>query len=266
MDFIYKLYNSDNFVLILTIILIVLVILFVIVLIFGKKDQKLEETKRLQKIELEHAFKEEDKEPVKLETEIKEDALPLEHKEEVKTPFESDAKREEKEVNVFVFEPKQPDIKEEKEEIQDIDLPKRENREEEGIISLEEMDLDDINASLTKDLTNLENIKKEFGQIEIPEIEESNAKTIEQTPKEFKPSTVFSSVYAKDTPPEDNTIIKIEDDSPAKPVLFDQEDDFDLPDLVTTEVKKETPEEPLKNIQESTFTFDDIANETYKLK
>lgn len=57
MDFIYKLYSYDNFTLYLTIALIVLVILFVLVFIFGKKDQKLEETKRLQKIELEKTQK-----------------------------------------------------------------------------------------------------------------------------------------------------------------------------------------------------------------
>ena len=46
MDFIYDLYQNDNFVLYLTIALVILVILFVVVLFFGKKDQKLEETKK----------------------------------------------------------------------------------------------------------------------------------------------------------------------------------------------------------------------------
>ena len=66
MDFIYELYQNDNFVLYLTIALVILIVLFVLVLIFGKRDQKLEETKRLQKIDID-AFKEEKKEETKLE-------------------------------------------------------------------------------------------------------------------------------------------------------------------------------------------------------
>ena len=65
MDFIYDLYQNDNFVLYLTIALVILVVLFVVVLFFGKKDQKLEETKRLQKLELD-TFKEEKTEPTKV--------------------------------------------------------------------------------------------------------------------------------------------------------------------------------------------------------
>ena len=65
-DFIYGLYQNDNFTLILVIALVVLIIAFVVVYFFGKKDQKLEETKRLQKIELD-AFKQEEKVPEKVE-------------------------------------------------------------------------------------------------------------------------------------------------------------------------------------------------------
>lgn len=65
-DFIYGLYQNDNFTLILVIALVVLIIAFVVVYFFGKKDQKLEETKRLQKIELD-AFKQEENVPEKVE-------------------------------------------------------------------------------------------------------------------------------------------------------------------------------------------------------
>ena len=64
-NFIYGLYQNDNFTLILVIALVVLIIAFVLVYFFGKKDQKLEETKRLQKIELD-AFKKVEEEPVKV--------------------------------------------------------------------------------------------------------------------------------------------------------------------------------------------------------
>lgn len=89
-DFIYGLYSNDNFTTYLVIALIVLVILFVIVLLFGKKDQKLEETKKLQKLELEksmpkdnvEAFKEESITPVKIEAKeepvLQEEEKPLE--------------------------------------------------------------------------------------------------------------------------------------------------------------------------------------------
>ena len=78
MDFIYDLYQNDNFVLYLTIALVILVILFVVVLFFGKKDQKLEETKRLQKIELDNAFKEEKEVPEKIEVDAKNDDVKAE--------------------------------------------------------------------------------------------------------------------------------------------------------------------------------------------
>ena len=100
MDFIYDLYQNDNFVLYLTIALVILVILFVVVLFFGKKDQKLEETKRLQKIELDNAFKEEKELPEKIEVEVKNDDV----KEEV--PVNNEKKEEEfKGFNPFGYNP-----------------------------------------------------------------------------------------------------------------------------------------------------------------
>ena len=96
-DFIYGLYQNDNFTLILVIALVVLIIAFVVVYFFGKKDQKLEETKRLQKIELD-AFKQEEKVPEKVE--VKEE---LKKEDEVKETINED-------VNVTEFI---PDVKEE---------------------------------------------------------------------------------------------------------------------------------------------------------
>ena len=66
MDFIYELYKSDNFVMILSIVLVVLVLLFVLVFIFGKKDQKLEETKRLQKLEMDTFKKEKENDDLRI--------------------------------------------------------------------------------------------------------------------------------------------------------------------------------------------------------
>ena len=198
MEFIKNLYNSDNFTLYLTIALIVLVILFFVVLIFGKKDQ-LEETKRLQKIETDDAFK---KEPVKVE--VKEE------------------KEEEKKVHVIVFEPDKSNSK---------SLPK----EEEDLV-LPEASLDEISLSIAEGINNLENIKKEFSSIEIPEIDNK-----EEKEKEFTPSEVFSSVYVKDEP-------KVTVEEPKKiekPILINQEnnandeddDEFALPELASDDKK-----------------------------
>lgn len=203
MEFIKNLYNSDNFTLYLTIALIVLVILFFVVLIFGKKDQ-LEETKRLQKIETDDAFKKEEKEPVKVE--VKEE------------------KEEEKKVHVIVFEPDKSNSK---------SLPKEE--EEENLV-LPEASLDEISLSIAEGINNLENIKKEFSSIEIPEIDNK-----EEKEKEFTPSEVFSSVYVKDEP-------KVTVEEPKKiekPILINQEnnandeddDEFALPELASDDKK-----------------------------
>ena len=202
MEFIKNLYNSDNFTLYLTIALIVLVILFFVVLIFGKKDQ-LEETKRLQKIETDDAFKKEEKEPVKVE--VKEE------------------KEEEKKVHIIVFEPDKSNSK---------SLPK----EEEEDLVLPEASLDEISLSIAEGINNLENIKKEFSSIEIPEIDNK-----EEKEKEFTPSEVFSSVYVKDEP-------KVTVEEPKKiekPILINQEnnandeddDEFALPELASDDKK-----------------------------
>ena len=103
-DFIYGLYQNDNFTLILVIALVVLIIAFVLVYFFGKKDQKLEETKRLQKIELD-AFKKVEEKPEKVEV----------TKEEVK----ENVPEVSNEVTVTEFVP------EEKEESEEIELPSK---------------------------------------------------------------------------------------------------------------------------------------------
>lgn len=64
-DILNSLYEIPNFTTYIAIVIAVLIVLFLLVLFLGKKDQKLEETKKLQKIELD-TFKE-TSEPVKLE-------------------------------------------------------------------------------------------------------------------------------------------------------------------------------------------------------
>ena len=182
MDFIYDLYQNDNFVLYLTIALVVLIILFVVVFFFGKKDQKLEETKRLQKIELD-AFKEEKEEPKKVEiSETKEENTP-------EVAIKEEAKEEEKPVK-SIFDETQtlPLIKDsEKEEIKpelpkeptDVEvttfepvLPKK-TEEEKPIFSIadDEPLLGNTNDDLSKDLSEFEKLKQEFKNIDLPKEE-----------------------------------------------------------------------------------------------
>ena len=220
-DFILKMYSNDNFTLYLTIALVVLIILFFIVLFFGKKDKKLQETQKLQKIN--DTFKEEKKE-AKLEIEAPEEpkALPEQVKDEPEIKEEATviAEPKEEKVNMTTVEPDLSHIVEEKQN-----------------------DFEEINDSLEKELTELENLKREFNDIEIPQKEEKQEEVeIKEEVKEEKAKPqVFSSVFVD------------------KPI----EDDFELPTL-KEDVKKET--EPVKEDSEiKTFSFDDISGETYDL-
>ena len=231
-DFIYGLYQNDNFTLILVIALVVLIIAFVVVYFFGKKDQKLEETKRLQKIELD-AFKQEEKVPEKVE--VKEE---LKKEDEEKETINED-------VNVTEFI---PDVKEEIEEEVNIPLKKEEevkplfkdHEEEEKPISINELSSDLEDEKLENDLSSLESIKNEFNSVNIPEVKEEMEKPV------LKPSPqIFSSVLVdkKEQKPMDAKLFSIIDD--------EDEEDIELPSLKNEEV---------------TSDLDKINGEVYNLK
>ena len=304
MDFIYELYQNDNFVLYLTIALVILIILFVLVLIFGKRDQKLEETKRLQKIDVD-AFKEEQpKEEVKAEVptpEIKEEVKPVleEPKEEPKVTEEETPKAKSifddtqvlpikktteienaEEINVTTFEPKasvteEIAIEPKKEEKKAVIKPLVDIEEEDKPINIKELDeinFDDIN--LEKDLDEIENIKKEFNSIEIPKIKEEKEDKVVEEKKEtkaYKPGQqIFSSVFVnKETPKEEvkEEISKTEVKETPKPKtsLFSIQDDDEETIELPPLKKTETKEESPKT-ETKTFSFDDITGETYNIK
>jgi len=249
-DFIYGLYQNDNFTLILVIALVVLIIAFVVVYFFGKKDQKLEETKRLQKIELD-AFKQEEKVPEKVE--VKEE---LKKEDEVKETINED-------VNVTEFI---PDVKEEIEEEVNIPLKKEEevkplfkdHEEEEKPISINELSSDLEDEKLESDLSSLESIKNEFNSINIPEVKEEMEKPV------FKPSPqIFSSVFVdkkeenitSNNEEEHVTEIKKEQ-KPMDAKLFSIIDDEDEEDIELPSLKNE----------EVTNDLDKINGEVYNLK
>ena len=168
MNFIYELYKDDNFTTYLVIALVVLVALFIVVLIFGKKDQKMEETKRLQKIDPD-AFKEDKKEPEKVEIAKKEEQPIVEDVPEIELP------KIEEEVHVTDFEP----------EVENSALLV----DEEPAITFDE-------KTLENDLQEIENLKKEFSNIELPKIEEKVDKQSVTNNHE-----VFSSVYTNNENP-----------------------------------------------------------------
>lgn len=249
-DFIYGLYQNDNFTLILVIALVVLIIAFVVVYFFGKKDQKLEETKRLQKIELD-AFKQEENVPEKVE--VKEE---LKKEDEVKETINED-------VNVTEFI---PDVKEEIEEEVNIPLKKEEEvkplfkdyEEEEKPISINELSSDLEDEKLENDLSSLESIKNEFNSINIPEVKEEIEKPV------FKPSPqIFSSVFVDKK--EENIISNNEEEHVTEIKKEQKPMDAKLFSIIDDEDEEDIELPSLKN-EEVTNDLDKINGEVYNLK
>ena len=249
-DFIYGLYQNDNFTLILVIALVVLIIAFVVVYFFGKKDQKLEETKRLQKIELD-AFKQEEKAPEKVE--VKEE---VKNEPEVKETVNED-------VNVTEFI---PDVKEEIEEEVNISLKKEENvrplfkdhEEEEKPISINELSSNLEDEKLENDLSSLESIKNEFNSINIPEVKEEVEKPV------FKPSPqIFSSVFVDKK--EENIISNNEEEHVTEIKKEQKPIDAKLFSIIDDEDEEDIELPSLKN-EEVTNDLDKINGEVYNLK
>lgn len=248
-DFIYGLYQNDNFTLILVIALVVLIIAFVVVYFFGKKDQKLEETKRLQKIELD-AFKQEEKVPEKVE--VKEE---LKKEDEVKETINED-------VNVTEFI---PDVTEEIEEEVNIPLKEEEvkplfkdHEEEEKPISINELSSDLEDEKLENDLSSLESIKNEFNSINIPEVKEEIEKPV------FKPSPqIFSSVFVDKK--EENIISNNEEEHVTEIKKEQKPMDAKLFSIIDDEDEEDIELPSLKN-EEVTNDLDKINGEVYNLK
>ena len=303
MDFIYELYQNDNFVLYLTIALVILIVLFVLVLIFGKRDQKLEETKRLQKIDVD-AFKEEKKDEVKVEVpakepeeiktekveEVKEEIKPVTMKEPkvAKSIFDDtqvlpiadkvENKATDEGIKVTTFEPIKVEEKQEEPAVEEankkeVNKPLIDIEEESKPINIKELDeinFDDIN--LEKDLGELENIKNEFDSIKIPEVKEvkeekKEEKVIERNEtKPFKPSPqVFSSVFVKkEEPVVEEVKEEIKTEEKPKVNLFSIQDDEEEIELPPLKSTEEKKEETKEEVK--TFSFDDISGETYNIK
>lgn len=240
-DFILKLYAMDHFTLYMTIALIVLIVLFIIIFIFGKKDQKLEETRKLQKITLEHNG-EIKKLPLPKNIETKNEEI---FKKEVLTPKEEPKTQEVlnyeipkvetkliedfPNMEVTEFDPQVIANEKTKEINNDILLDEiAKSQKNLDAISIEKQDnLAKLNANLENELTELENIKKEFNEIKIPKVEE----------KPFQSSPVFSSVFVDEKAQKENVeepliVVSSPNETKPTPTLFPQEEDeLDLPTL-----------------------------------
>ena len=234
MDFIYELYKSDNFVMILSIVLVVLVLLFVLVFIFGKKDQKLEETKRLQKLEMDTFKQEKKNDDVKLEVPVSESVVPVAP---VEVRTEPTLIEEEKPIcnedaNMVVFEPEEkPSIIPLEDEVENKIpvMPKplfSDNEEEESPISIN--DLPVLNEN-------------EFDKIEIPEVKDEPLIKEEASEKVFKPSPqIFSSVYVNKN---EESVTKLDDE-----VVKPKDND---------EVRTSIPEVNEEEVSNKLFTIED---------
>lgn len=219
MDFIYELYKSDNFVMILSIVLVVLVLLFVLVFIFGKKDQKLEETKRLQKLEMDTFKKEKENDDVKLEVPVSESVVPVAPVEvrAEPTPIEEEKTIGNEDANMVVFEPEEkPSIIPFEDEVENkIPVMSKplfsDNEEEESPISINDLPvLNEEDKKMESGLNTLESIKNEFDKIEIPEVKDEPLIKEEASEKVFKPSPqIFSSVYVNKN---EESVTKVNDE------------------------------------------------------
>ena len=258
MDFIYELYKSDNFVMILSIVLVVLVLLFVLVFIFGKKDQKLEETKRLQKLEMDTFKKEKDNDDVKLEVPVSEGVVPVAPVEVMTepTPIEEVKPIGSEDANMVVFEPEEkPSIIPLEDEVENKIpvMPKplfSDNDEEESLISINDLPvLNEEDKKMESGLNTLESIKNEFDKIEIPEVKDEPLIKEEASEKVFKPSPqIFSSVYVNKN---EESVTKVNDE-----VVKPKNDD---------EVRTSIPEVNEEEVSNKLFTIEDEDDDDIEL-
>lgn len=250
MNFIYDLYQKDNFTLILVVLLVILIIAFVVVYFFGKKDQKLEETKRLQKIELD-TFKEEKFEPVKLE--VKEEVPVIKNEEVNVTEFKPEVKEnvdvivdnEVKNENVSIIKPLFKDTEEEKSPISISELP----------------DIKEDDSELINGLNSLESIKNEFNSIEIPEVKEIKEEKVEEKPI-FKPSPqIFSSVFVDKR--EDDIVTNNSNNEKEVVTKVEEEKNDNSTSKLFTIIDDEDEEMELPSLNKN---VDEVSGEVYTLK
>lgn len=274
-DVLNQIYSIDNIIVYIIIAIAILVILFLIILIFGKKDKKLEETKRLEtlnnNLKEEPPFKDE-QEPVKLETEapinekypdilippVNNGVEPKEETEKTVTiPFETInerpilAKEEEKPLvfdnaNISVQneipEPKQVEVTEFNETPS---APLFEQNVVEEQPKAPAFDIPVVNEPI------FPKVEKEM------ELPKQQVTTEEKEMFRSQPQ-IFSSVYVNEHKPEPVQVSAVKEEVKEEPIK--QTNDFDDLELPALKKIEDIPLEP------NQFDIDAIAGETYDLK
>ena len=256
-DFLNKLYNYEYFGTYLMIAIAVLVLLFIIVLFFGKKDQKkreIEETKKLQQINNQDAFKEENNvasveipntvvpEPPMTEEKLENDTIIVPNinnlavddteptNNDIPEPILPSENSNNEEVNI-----EEPVINNEQ-KVEQVNEPILEKVEVPEAVSVEPtvplVDVPDFN--LDEIISGVEEIKEEENNIS-------------------KPTEVFSSVYVPEK--EEVELPKVEETKPKTDDL-----DIELPTL-----KKEVEEEQIEKPELKDYNFDSISGEDYNI-
>lgn len=273
-------YSIDNIITYIIMAIVALVILFIIILIFGKKDQKLEETKRLELMNKnlddkkdEDAFKQENTEGVKLEKEQIHEKYP-----DILLPSSNQSEKENSNI-IKEVQPLEEEVEKDEEPTVSIpfekfnETPILKKKEEVPLVINQEPEIPTIfekqEIEIAEDPINVE--LKEFtpkkDDFQLPEIklddiklkpEENKIEIMEEKTHYERPNTgyegtlprpqIFSSVYVekKEEEPE---IIEITENT-----TEDDDLDFELPQL-KSEPKKEEP----------TFSFESLTGEKYNI-
>ena len=274
-EFLNKLYNYEYFGTYLMIAIAVLVLLFIIVLFFGNKDKKkreIEETKKLQQINNQDAFKEENnvasvevpnevvQEPIMTQEQLENDTIIVPNinnlavddteptNNDIPEPILPSENSNNEEVNI-----EEPVINNEQkvEQVNEPILEKVEEKpftfneqpiEPEPIVNMPEEETE-TPATTFADVPDF-NLDEIISGVEEIKEEENNVS---------KPTEVFSSVYVPEK--EEVELPKVEETKPKTDDL-----DIELPTL-----KKEVEEEQIEKPELKDYNFDSISGEDYNI-
>ena len=280
-EFLNKLYNYEYFGTYLMIAIAVLVLLFIIVLFFGKKDKKkreIEETKKLQQINSQDAFKEENnaasvevpnevvQEPTMTQEKLENDTIIVPNinnlavdnndidSNEIPEPILPSENQDNIEINID-----EPIVNDEQ-PVEPVNEPILDKIEEKPFVFNDQPD----NVSETSEPEPVFTMPEEetkapataFADVPDFNFDEiiSGVEEIKEEEKNIsKPAEVFSSVYVPEKEPVE--LPKVEE---SKPQLDDL--DIELPTL-----KKEVEEEKIEKPELKDYDFDSITGEDYNI-
>ena len=272
-EFLNKLYNYEYFGTYLMIAIAVLVLLFIIVLFFGNKDKKkreIEETKKLQQINNQDAFKEENNvASVEVPNEVVQEPTMTQEKLENETiivPNINNLAGDTEPTNDDIPEPILPSENSNNEEV-NIEEPVINN--EQKVEQVNEPILEKVEEKPFAfneqpiELEPIVNMPEEVAETpattfaDVPDFNFdeiiSDVEEIKEENNISKPTEVFSSVYAPE-----KEVVELPKVEEAKPKTDDL--DIELPTL-----KKEVEEEQIEKPELKDYDFDSISGEDYNI-